>query len=107
MSKLIRRYFKRIGSVEASQEATLLKNELVTCWEQNGVDHPKCNHLVARMDRGWALELAAQERYQKQVHAFPTHFNNLLTPRIDKMYYKGTSSKGYWLNNVPRRMPKY
>ena len=107
MSKLIRRYFKRLGGVEASQEGTLLKNEIVQCWEQYGVDHPKCTHLVDKMDRGWALELSAQQKYQQQVESFPTHFNNMMTPKIDKMYYKGQHSTAYWLNNTPRKMPKY
>ena len=99
MGKLIRRYFKRQGGVEASLEASMLKNELVQCWEQYGVDHPKCKHLVPKMDRGWALELGAQERYKKQVESFPTHFNNMLTPTLNKMYFKGTESTGYWLKN--------
>jgi hypothetical protein len=59
ISKLIRRYFKARGGV-ASQEATLLKNELIQCWENNGVDHPKCLHLVAKYDRGWAMDMIAQ-----------------------------------------------
>ena len=107
LSKLIRRYFKRQGGIEASQEATQLKSEMVSCWEQYGVDHPKCNHLVAKLDRGWALELAAQASYKMQVEKYPTHFNNMLTPKIDKMYYKGTESTGHWINNTPRKMPKY
>ena len=107
LSKLIRRYFKKQGGIEASQEATQLKGELITCWEQYGVDHPKCSHLVQKMDRGWAMELGAQQRYRQQVETYPTHFNNMLTPKIDKMYYKGTESSAYWLNNVPKKMPKY
>ena len=31
----------------------------------------------------------------------------MLTPKIDKMYYKGQDSSGYWLNNRVRKMPKY
>ena len=107
LSKLVRRYFKRQGGVEASQEATQLKNEIANCWEIYGVDHPKCNHLMLKMDRGWALELAAQERYQRTVQKFPTHFNNLLTPKLDKMYYKGKYSHHFWQNNTPDKMPKY
>ena len=107
MSKLIRRYFKRQGGIEASQEATGLKTELIQCWEQYGVDHPKCNHHIKKFDRGWALELEAQQRYKAQVDLYPTHFNNMMTPKIDKMFYKGTDSSGYWLNNKPRKMPKY
>ena len=57
MNKLIRRYFKQKGGIEASQEATSLKSEIVKCWEQYGVDHPKCFHLIPKLDRGWALEL--------------------------------------------------
>ena len=107
MSKLIRRYFKRQGGIEASQEATQLKSELITCWEQYGIDHPKCNHLIPKMDRGWALELDAQQRYRQQVESYPTHFNNMLTPKINKMYYKGQSSTGFWLMNTPRTNKKY
>ena len=107
LSKLIRRYFKRQGGIEASQEATQLKQELVQCWEQYGIDHPKCSHLVPKLDRGWALELAAQQRYRQQVEAYPTHFNNMLTPKIDKMYYKGRHSSAFWLQNRPYKMPKY
>ena len=33
MSKLIRRYFKRLGGIEASSEAGQLKGEIVKCWE--------------------------------------------------------------------------
>ena len=65
MSKLIRRYFKRQGGIEASQEATSLKTEIVVCWEQYGVDHPKCSHLIPKLDRGWAIELSAQQSYQQ------------------------------------------
>ena len=57
--KLIRRYFKRRGGV-GSEEAAVLKNELVQCWEANGVDHPKCLHLVPKFDRGWALDMIAR-----------------------------------------------
>lgn len=43
MSKLMRRYFKRQGSGNvASEEAAMLKNELIACWEAKGVDHPDC-----------------------------------------------------------------
>ena len=62
LSKLIRRFFKNKGNV-GSEEAALLKNELVECWSKNGVDHPKCAHLMAKLDRGWALDMIAREKY--------------------------------------------
>src|SRR6056300_1662288 len=89
LGKLIRRYFKRQGSVIASEEASLLKNELVQCWETFGVDHPKCVHLIPKLDRGWAIDMIARQKYVQQVQQYPTHFQNMLTPKIDKMYYKG------------------
>ena len=107
VSKLIRRFFKQQGGIQASSEATQLKGELTQCWEQYGVDHPKCKHLIPKLDRGWALELAAQESYRNQVENFPTHFNNLMTPNIDKMLYKGTESSAFWLMNQNHKMPKY
>lgn len=106
MSKLIRRYFKRRGGVQ-SQEAAMLKSELVQCWESNGVDHPKCLHLVSKFDRGWAIDMIGSQKYEQQVRQYPTHFANMMTPKIDKMYYKGTDSKAYWMNNMPFKMPKY
>jgi hypothetical protein len=63
-SKLIRRYFKKRAINFASEEATKLKNELIRCWETNGVDHPKCEHLVPKYDRAWALDLLAKEKYE-------------------------------------------
>lgn len=58
LSKLMRRYFKRQGSsAVASEEAQLLKNELIACWEANGVDHPNCEKLIPKFDRGWALDM--------------------------------------------------
>ena len=107
LGKLIRRYFKRKGGNIASEEAAMLKNELITCWDQFGVDHPKCMHLVPKLDRGWALDMIAREKYEQQVKQYPSHFQNILTPKVDNMYYKGTDSKGYWLNNRPFKMPKY
>jgi len=68
MGKLIRRYFKRKGAVNSSsQEATVLKNELYTCWDKFGVDHPKCLHLIPNLDRGWAMDMIANQKYQQQV----------------------------------------
>jgi hypothetical protein len=49
-----------------------LKDELVKCWGANGVDHPKCLHLVAKFDRGWAIDMLASEKYTAQVRQFPT-----------------------------------
>ena len=95
LSKLIRRYFKRQSGIAASQEASQMMSQLGQCWEQYGVDHPKCNHLVPVADRGWALELVAQMKYQKQAKEYPSQFNAMLTPKIDKMYYKGRKSTGH------------
>ena len=106
VSKLIRRYFKRRGSI-ASEEAALLKNEIVQCWEANGVDHPKCLHLIPKLDRGWAIDMIARQKYEQQVQQYPTHFQNIMTPKVDNMYYKGTDSKAFWMNNRPFKMPKY
>ena len=63
MNKLIRRYFKRQSASVGTEEAALMKNEIVKCWETYGVDHPKCSHLVVKLDRGWALDLDAQTKY--------------------------------------------
>ncbi len=61
--KLIRRYFKKKGDIH-SEEAAIMKNELIQCWETFGVDHPKCSHLVPKYDRAWALDLSLKEKYQ-------------------------------------------
>ena len=60
LNKLIRRYFKRQSQSVGTEEAAILKNEFVNCWDIHGVDHPKCAHLVPKLDRGWALDLSAQ-----------------------------------------------
>jgi hypothetical protein len=106
MSKLIRRYFKRKGGV-SSQEASVLKNELINCWEQNGIDHPKCLHLVPKYDRGWAIDMISSEKYAAQVKQYPAHFQQLMTPQIDQMYMKGRDPQAHWMNNGPFKMPKY
>lgn len=62
LNKLIRRYFKRKATVQ-SQEASALKDELIKCWATNGVDHPKCLHLIPKFDRGWAIDMLASEKY--------------------------------------------
>ena len=64
LNKLIRRYFKRQSASVGTEEAAMLKNELVTCWETHGVDHPKCQHLIPKLDRGWALDISAQFKYE-------------------------------------------
>lgn len=106
LNKLIRRYFKRKGTIQ-SQEASVLKDELIKCWTTNGVDHPKCLHLIPKFDRGWAIDMLASEKYQAQVRQYPTQFVNMMNPKIDQMYYKGDDSKAYWMNNMPAKMPKY
>ena len=66
MGKLIRRFFKRHSRIAASsQEATVLKNELYNCWDKFGVDHPKCLHLIPGLDRAWAIDLIAAEKYNQ------------------------------------------
>ena len=92
LSKLIRRFFKNKGNV-GSEEAALLKNELAECWAVNGVDHPKCAHLIPKLDRGWALDMIARQKYELQVQQYPQHYQNMLTPKVDKLYAKGTDSK--------------
>ena len=41
-------------------EGRILKDELISCWEKHGVDHPKCVHLVPKYDHGMALDMAAR-----------------------------------------------
>ena len=60
--KLIRRVFKRTGEIKTN-EAAMYREALYTCWERHGVDHPKCDHLMANFDRGWALEMINRERF--------------------------------------------
>ena len=40
-----------------SEEALSLKMELINCWENFGVDHPKYLPLIAKLDKGWAIDL--------------------------------------------------
>lgn len=54
--KLIRRYFKKSGEIK-SPEAAQYRNDLYQCWERYGIDHPKCNHLIPKFDKGWAIEM--------------------------------------------------
>ena len=54
--KLVRRYFKKRANI-FSEEAMAMKSELTKCWELFGVDHPKCFHLIPKLDKGWALDL--------------------------------------------------
>ena len=108
MTKLIRRYFKRKGSLASqSEEAAVLKNSLYNCWDRFGVDHPKCLHLIPNLDRGWAMDMIATQKYKGQVRAFPALFDSMMIPPVDKMYAKGTSGTAHWLKNIPRKMPKY
>ena len=108
MSKLMRRYFKKQGSgTVASEEAQMLKNELIQCWEANGVDSEKCTHLMPKFDRGWALDMISRQKYEDQVRLYPAHLNTMLAPKPNKMYFKGTSSTGYWKMNKTFKMPQY
>lgn len=91
--KLIGRYFKRTGEIK-SEEAAVLRNELYQCWEKFGIDHVKCEHLIPRFDRGWAIEISNRERFYNQVKLYPSHFNRMLAPQPDKMYFKGRRSEG-------------
>lgn len=108
LSKLMRRYFKRQGqSAVASEEAQLLKNELIQCWEANGVDHPNCEKLIPKFDRGWALDMITRQRFEEQVRLYPGQLNKMLAPMPNKMYFKGTASTGFWRMNKTFKMPKY
>ena len=80
-----------------SEEAIALKSELIECWEKNGVDHPKCVHLIPKFDRGWELDVIAREKYKQEVNSYPNIFNSIMAPEFNKMYFKGTHSTGYWL----------
>lgn len=104
--KLITRYFKKRGNI-FSEEAMALKGELMKCWEQYGVDHPKCVHLVPKLDRGWAIDMVTSQKYEQQVSQYPAHFENLMAPQLDKMYFKGRHSQGHWIQNRPFKIPKY
>ena len=104
--KLIRRYFKRTGEIK-SEEAAGLRNELYQCWEKFGIDHVKCLHLVPGFDRGWAVEVGNRERFYDQVKLYPSHFNNMLAPKPDHMYFQGRRNGGKWLINRPFKYPKY
>ena len=107
LNKLIRRYFKGQGRLVQSDHAVALKRELIDCWEQNGVDHPKCDHLKAKYDLGWAIDLNDGDKFKQQVKQYPSVFNKFMAPQYNKMYDKGTASTGYQLHNKPFRMPKY
>ena len=65
LNKLIRRYFKKQSASVGTEEAAMLKNELINCWESYGVDHPKCSHLIPKLDRGWALDLVAANNFNQ------------------------------------------
>ena len=107
LNKLVRRYFKNQVNQVYNAEGRILKDELISCWEKHGVDHPKCVHLVPKYDHGMALDMAARQRYRQQVKQYPAIFQNMLQPQINKMYFKGTDSKGYWMMNAAEKMPKY
>ena len=62
-SKLIRRFFKKQAYNIQSEEAIAMKQELINCWEQNGVDHPKCLHLIPKYDKAWAMDLNTKQKY--------------------------------------------
>ncbi|CDW91229.1 UNKNOWN [Stylonychia lemnae] len=84
-----------------------LKLEVSKCWEQYGVDHPKCAHLLPKLDRGWAIDLVTKQKYEEQVSQFPAHFDALIAPKPDKMYFKGVEPTGPYMMNRPFKIPKY
>ena len=84
-----------------------MQNELMNCWEQYGVDHPKCVHLKPKFDAGMVLERETRAKYRAQVKQYPAIFQGLLVPEMNRMYFKGKYSQGYWLTNETYRMPKY
>ena len=104
--KLFRRYFKKRTNI-FSEEGMVYKHDLIKCWETYGVDHPKCAHLIPNYDKAWALDLLTKQKYQQQVASYPAHFENLLVPEIDKMYFKGQKSQGFWIQNRPFKIPRY
>ncbi len=104
--KLFRRYFKKRGNV-FSEEAMKLKSEMIKCWEQYGVDHPKCEHLIPKYDKAWAIDLITKQKYQQQVASYPQHFENMMAPELDHMYYKGQKADGFWRHNRPFKIPRY
>ena len=107
LSKLMKRYFKKQTTTNVnSAEASSLKNELVQCWETHGVDHPKCQHLIPRFDKGWAIDMSQSEKYADEVRQYPSHLNNLLTPPQNQIYAKGTNSTMFWRTNRPYNTPK-
>ena len=104
--KLIRRYFKRTGDIKTDMAAQT-RNELYACWDRFGIDHPKCAHLVAGFDKGWAVEMSNRERFYEQVKLYPSHFNKMLAPLPDKMMFKGRRNDGFYQMSRPYRYPKY
>ena len=104
--KLIGRYFKRTGEIK-SEQAAALRSEMYQCWERFGIDHPKCEHLVAKFDKGWAIEMSNRERFFDQVKLYPSHFNAMVAPKPDKMYFRGRRNEGPNLTNRFYRYPKY
>ena len=104
--KLIRRYFKKTSTFR-SEEAASYRNDLYSCWDKHGIDHPKCEHLIKNFDKGWALEMNNRERFAEQTKMMPSVFNNMIAPLPDKMYFKGRTGQGFWHMNRVYRYPKY
>ena len=62
--KLIRRYFKKTGEIK-SEQAAGMRAEMYQCWEKFGISHPKCDHLIPKFDRGWAIEMSNREKFNE------------------------------------------
>jgi hypothetical protein len=97
MNKLIRRYFKGDIKNVGTQEAAVLKQELLTCWDQHGVNSPKCTHLINAYDKGWAMDVIFREKYMEQVKQYPNYFEKMFPPKINKMHRKGREADAFWL----------
>jgi hypothetical protein len=51
--------------------------------------------------------MSNRERFYDQVKLYPSHFNNMMAPLPDHMYFKGRRNEGQWLINRPFRYLKY
>lgn len=64
-------------------------------------------HLIPKLDLGWGIDMITRQKYQQQVAQYPSHFENLIAPTLDKMYFRGQHSIGHSIQNRPFKMPKY
>eukprot|EP00355_Strombidium_rassoulzadegani_P005652 CAMPEP_0168622602 /NCGR_PEP_ID=MMETSP0449_2-20121227/8360_1 /TAXON_ID=1082188 /ORGANISM="Strombidium rassoulzadegani, Strain ras09" /LENGTH=51 /DNA_ID=CAMNT_0008663889 /DNA_START=162 /DNA_END=317 /DNA_ORIENTATION=- len=51
--------------------------------------------------------MASRENFYNQVKRFPSHFNSMLAPQPDHMYFKGRRNEGPWITMRPYTTPKY